>query len=166
MAFQRDLSLLDRSITLDQSSVNALRKSLDSLPAHLQKAAEKAVLRAGGNIILKAAKVKVPVRSGILKKSLGVSVTSSKAGISARVGPRAGVKYRYQTNKTGRRGRRKGKNIDAQEVAFYIETGTPNMAAQPFIRPAVDDSKRQVLDAMAAGLDKHLTKVCARLAKV
>lgn len=156
---------MDRSIELDQSSVNALRKNLDSLPVHLQKVAEKAVLRTGANIILKAAKARVPVRSGILKKSLGVSVTSGKAGITARVGPRAGVKYRYQTNKTGRRGKTKGKNINAQEVAFHIETGTPKMAAQPFIRPAIDDNKRQILEAMAQGLDKHLTKVCARLAK-
>lgn len=164
MAFERDLSNLNRSITLDRKGVDALIKRLSELPEKFQKSAHRATLRAGANVILKAARARVPVDTGILKKSLGVNVEVSRYGGSARVGPRYGVKYKYKNgNKTGRRGKSAGKAIDAPEVAFYIETGTPNMAAQPFIRPAIDETQGRVLSVMAEGLDKHLTRVVARL---
>lgn len=164
MAFTRDLSLLSQPFQLDQASINAVKKSLDALPKELRKAAERSVIRAGANIVLKEARARVPVKTGILKKSLSVTVNSFKGNISAKIGPKSG--YRYPKNKTGRRHKsKKGRRIDAQEVAFYLETGTPNMPAQSFIRPALEASKGKILEAMTSGLDRHLTKVAAKLAK-
>lgn len=163
----------DGHITIDKGGLRDVMRALDQLPKELQKSAEKAVLRAGGKPILKAAKSKVPVDTGNLKKSLGISVHANRSGwISARVGPRKGFKSK---NKTGRsrvratKGKRstwqEGKLADAQEISWYVETGTPTAAAQPFIRPAIDSAAGEVLSAMAGGLDKHLTRVAARLAK-
>lgn len=166
MAFERDLSGLNRSITLDRKGVDALIKRLSELPEKFQKSAHRATLRAGANVILKASRARVPVDTGMLKKALGVSVNVSRYGGSARVGPRYGSKYKYKNGKkTGRRGKGAGKAIDAAEVAFYLETGTPNMSAKPFIRPAIDETQGRVLSVMSEGLDKHLTKVVARLKK-
>jgi len=148
-------------------------QALDKLPEQFRKSAEKAVLRAGGKPILKAAKLKVPVDSGNLKKSLGVSVHANKSGwMSARVGPRKGF---TSSNLTGRKRERAAKGqrktwqerklADAQEISWYVETGTPHSAAKPFIRPAIDSAQDEVIEAMAEGLDKHLTRVAARLAK-
>lgn len=167
MAFQRNMAVLDRSIKVDQASIRAIIKALDKLPIELRKNAEKSVLRTGGNIILKAARAKAPVKSGLLKKALGVSVIAGPSYAEARIGVRSGVKYIYKNGKkTGRRSKyKKGKRIDAAEVAFYQETGTPKMAANPFIRPALDSEKGKVFSAMVSGLDTHLAKVAARLAK-
>lgn len=130
----------------------------------MRKSAERAVLRDGAKPILRSAKSKVAKDSGTLKKSLSAKVVYSKAGLSARIGPRAG--YKYEKKVTGRRrDKGNGKKIDAQEVAWYQEIGTAKMPAHPFIRPALDAAKGEVLSSMAAGLDKHLTRVAARLAK-
>lgn len=154
----------DGHIDIDKASLRGVMKSLDDLLPQFRKSAERAVLRAGAKPILKAAKAKVPVNTGLLKKSLGVSVKANRDGwMSARVGPRKGFKSK---NKSGRkRGQAKGKTADAQEISWYVETGTPRARAQPFIRPAIDQAAGEVIDAMAAGLDQHLTRVAARLAK-
>jgi HK97 gp10 family phage protein len=167
MAFQRDFSGLERSIKIDSSSLKSVLNALEKLPKELQKSAEKAVIRAGAKPILKAIKENVSGKivkqqSKTLKKSLGVSIRTSKSGwVGASIGPRSGFKY---ATKTGRRGKTKDKNADAQEVAFYLETGTPNMPARPFIRPALESAQGEVIGAMEAGLSKHLTRVAARLA--
>ena len=164
----------DGQITIDKQSLRNVMAALEKLPKEFQKSAEKAVLRAGGKPILKAAKAKVPVDTGNLKKSLGISVHANKQGwISARVGPRKGFKSAKSLTGRGRVRAVKGKRgtwqerkmADAQEISWYVETGTPHSPAKPFIRPAIDEAANQVVDAMAAGLDKHLTRVAARLAK-
>ena len=162
MAFVRNLDNLDASLILDRRGVEAMVKRLEGLPAKFRKSAERVVLRAGAKPILKEAKARVPKKSGILKKSLGVKVHMGKTGGAAYVGPRSG--FKYAKGETGRRrDKGKGKKVDAQEVAFYQETGTPNQPARPFIRPAIDAASGAVLTAMAENLDKYLTKLAARL---
>ena len=147
--------------------VKSIQRKLESLPEKLQKSAEQAVLRAGSKAILNAAKSHVQVDTGNLKKSLGVKV-SMKRGAKfigagrAYIGPRTGFAH-PSGRKSGRKGRTE-KVINADEYSWYLESGTPHMAARPFIRPAIDSSKGEILNAMAAGLDKHLTRVAARLA--
>ena len=163
----------DGYISLDRTSIANVMRALDKLPKEFQKSAEKAVLRAGGKPILKAAKAKVPVDTGNLKRSLGISVYANRTGwISARIGPRNGFKSknltgrkRYRATKGKRTTFKERKLADAQEISWYVETGTPHSSAKPFIRPAIDSAAGEVIAAMTAGLDKHLTRVAARLAK-
>lgn len=159
-------------LTIDPRSLAAMKHAIDKLAPEFRKSAEKAVLLAGSKPILKDVKKNlsgspVKTRTGLLKKSMGVSIYTGQGGfVSARIGSRNGSKYKYAKNKTGRRHRnKKGKPIATEEVAWYLETGTPKMAAKPFIRPALESAKGQVINNMAAGLDKHLTRVVARLAK-
>ena len=166
MAFSRDLSALGgRSIKIDGASLKGVLRALEKLPKELQKNAEKSVIRAGAKPILKAARARVPVDTGNLKKSLSVSIQSSKSGwVGARIGPRSGFKSKRGTLTGRRRDKGKGKVADAPEIAFYIETGTPKMAAQPFIRPAIESAKGEVIGAMESGLSGYLTKAAARVA--
>ena len=53
---------------------------------------------------------------------------------------------------------------DPNKYSHLVEKGTSHSPAQPFIRPAMDSASGQVLEAMSAGLDKHLTRVAQRLA--
>lgn len=164
----------DGVIQIDKSSLIRVMRALDNLPEQYRKSAEKAVLRAGSKPILKAARAKVPVDTGMLKKSLGISVHANRSGwISARIGPRKGFKSkksltgrkRVRATKRRRSTWQERKMADAQEISWYIETGTSHSPASPFIRPAIDEAQGEVIEAMASGLDKHLTRVAARAAK-
>lgn len=159
-------------ITFDRASLNGVISAIDRLPSELKKSAEKAVLRAGAKPILSAVKGNlsgspVKTRTGTLKKSMGLTVQSKRDGwVEARVGSKSGSKTKYAKGVTGRRTRgRQGKPLYAEEVAWYLEQGTSKMPAKPFIRPALDSAAPEVATAMANGLERHLTKVAARLAR-
>jgi HK97 gp10 family phage protein len=144
--------------------INQISQRLEALPQALQKAAEKAVLRAGAVPIRKAAKVhaKSSKDSGLLGKSIGLEVKKAKGITVARIGPRKGMRQKI-TRTDKRTGRKYEEMADPNNYSHLVEYGTSHSAAKPFIRPAIDSSKDQVVDAMAAGLDKHLTRVAARL---
>jgi len=153
--------------------MEGVRASLRKLPSELMKAAEKQVLRDGAKPVLRAAKARVPVGKdedkGLLKKSLGITVKKLRNGVTtSRIGPRSGFKGKSLGFKISKRGKTKGQLTErfANPVnyAHLVEYGTSHSAAQPFIRPAIESSKGEVVDAMAKGLEKHLTKVCAKLA--
>lgn len=133
-----------------------IAKALGKLPKELQRSAESAVLREGAKPIAKAAKSRVPVASGLLKKSIGSRVRTIKGETSARIGPRTGMKQTVTRN---------GRQVisDPNKYSHLVEFGTSKTAAQPFIRPAVDSAGGEVIEAMAKGYEKHLTKVVAKL---
>jgi len=136
--------------------VRDLSRALDRLPDELKRSAENAVLRAGAKPILGAARSKVAKASGLLKKSLGVNVKKMKGDTTARVGPRKG-----RGGKVKRGNREVFQN--PTKYSHLVEYGTSHSAAKPFIRPAVESTQGAVVGAMAAGLDKHLTKVVRKL---
>ena len=142
--------------TVKLVGVRDLSRALDRLPIELQRSAERAVLRAGAKPILKAAKSKVVKASGLLKKSLGTNVKKLKGETTARVGPRKGY-----SGKVKRGNREVFQN--PSKYSHLVEYGTSHSAAKPFIRPAVDSTQGEVVGAMAAGLDTHLTKVVRKL---
>jgi HK97 gp10 family phage protein len=141
------------------TGINQLRRTIDRLPAELKKRAEVPVLRAGAKPILKAAKRKVPVGDseapGQLKRSLGITVKKVKGVFSSRVGARTGFNVRLKN----------GKKKDPSKYIHLVELGTRHSAPQPFIRPAIDSSKGEVLESMSDGLEKHLHRTAKRLAK-
>jgi HK97 gp10 family phage protein len=157
------------------TGINQLRRTIDRLPAELKKRAEVPVLRAGAKPINQAAKRKVNVGNeefpGLLKKSLGIVVKKVKGIYSARIGARTGFKKSLGT-KIARKtnGKKvKGQPYDAYknptQYSLMVEMGTRHSAPRPFIRPAVDSTKGEVLGAMAGGLEKHLHRTAKRLAK-
>lgn len=95
----------------------------------LQKAAEP---------ILEDAKNSAPVRTGRLRDGLKISkVKNSKDGKYVLVG----------TDK---------KDKDAPFWATFIEFGTSKMPAQPFLRPAYERNKKQVIDILKEEIQKGL----------
>jgi HK97 gp10 family phage protein len=141
--------------------VKELQRSMNALAPELMKSAERAVLRAGAAPILKAAKQNAQSSrdSGLLYKSLGVNVKKVRGITDARIGPRTGMRQAVS---------RDGKPPRIANPANYshlVEYGTSHSAAKPFIRPAVDSASPKVVDAMAQGLDKYLTRTAARLAR-
>ena len=140
-----------------------IRDALRKLPKELQRAAEKAVLRAGAQPIAKAAKARAPKDSGLLKKSIGLRVATVKGETSARVGPRTGMKQ--QVTRKRPNGKTYTETADPNKYSHLVELGSSRAPAKPFIRPAVDAAASDTLAAMATGYEKHLTKVVAKLRK-
>lgn len=152
-------------IQINKASLRSLRKSLADLPKELMKAAEVSTLRAGAKPIASAAKAKVPTNTGALKKSIGINVAKGKGSQirTARVGPRAGFRGPSLGFKKDKKGSVRERFVTPNKYVHLVEFGSSRSAAKPFIRPAIDTSQGQVIDAMAAGLDKHLTRTTARL---
>lgn len=151
---------------IELHGVSSVIRALEALPAALMKSAETAVLRAGAAPIRKAAKTNAAKSkdSGLLTKSISMSVKTVKGHKSARVGPRKGLRQKVTRTDT-RTGRRYEEMADPNNYSHLVEYGTSHAAAKPFIRPAIDSAQGEVIEAMAAGLDKHLTRVAARLAR-
>lgn len=135
-------------------------KRIDSLPEKLKKSGEKAALRAGGVPIRKAAKqfAKSSKETGLLIKSIGLNVKTVKGVTSARIGPRKGFEGPSKQVRDRKTGKIKTVTPNPIYYSHLVEFGTRNATAKPFIRPAVDQAKGEVLDAMAKGLEKHLIR--------
>jgi HK97 gp10 family phage protein len=152
-------------MSLKITGAKDIERLLYKLPAQMQNRAESTILRQGAKPILKAAKSKAPKGpTGLLKKSMGVTVKKVKGVRSARVGPRNGF---IQTKMVKRR---KTGEIESQDInpVFYahlVELGSSRQVAKPFIRPAIDSSKSEVLTGMAKGYERALTNEVRRLRK-
>lgn len=154
------------SFAIKTTGLREMQRTLERLPKELLKSSESAVLRAGAKPIEKAAKAKAPSRTGLLKKSIGNRVKKGKDGITtARIGPRTGFKGKSLGKRKNKQGVMTERFADPNKYSHLVEFGTSHSPAKPFIRPAIDSASGEVVEAMAQGLDKHLTRTAARLAR-
>lgn len=135
------------SLTFKIEGMDALDKAVRKLPKNVQKRVLKGALRAGGRVIAKDAKQRVPVNTGTLKKSIKVVAGKSKQN---------GALVFVTTSKGG----------GAKYDAFYshmIEFGTSKMPARPFLRPAFDTTQQETIKAIGDALEKGILKEAAKL---
>jgi HK97 gp10 family phage protein len=144
------------SATFDIKGADKLKRELDRLPHRMMRGGESASLRAGAKVIVTAAKSRAPRRTGLLIKALGSNVKRIGRQVTARVGARKGWS-REETLPNGRR-----RTIKPVNYTRLVEFGTSHSAAKPFIRPAVEETKGQVVVAMAKGLELYLERAAAR----
>lgn len=103
--------------------------------AEQRKVSRKAV-RAGAVVFRDAVRANAPVRSGLLKRS--VSVDTVRGSLTA------GVKFKkVPAKKKGK----KGKHKTMPYYWYFLEHGTSEMSAQPFVRPAFDANIKQAEEA-------------------
>ncbi|HKX36646.1 MAG TPA: HK97-gp10 family putative phage morphogenesis protein [Rhizorhapis sp.] len=103
-------------------------------------------VRAGARVIAAAARQKVPVRTGRLKKSIRIfddrELSLAKGSERAAY---AGTREPY---------------------AHLVEFGTAHSAAKPFLRPALDESAQDALDKLtdnlAGGIERETAKYRGR----
>lgn len=103
--------------------------------AEQRKVSRKAV-RAGAVVFRDAVRANAPVHSGLLKRS--VSVDTVRGSLTA------GVKFKKVSAK---KKSKKGKHKSTPYYWYFLEHGTSNMPAQPFVRPAFDASVKQAEEA-------------------
>ena len=120
-----------------------LDRALKAIAPKFEKRIAKAAVRSGANVILKEARLRVPERSGALRKSLRVVARSRRVGDAvASVVTRSGKKWTS-----------KGMNA---WYAGKVEFGSKKSPAQPFLRPALDTKAKQAIEAMKDMITKKL----------
>jgi HK97 gp10 family phage protein len=129
-----------------------VQAALHELPKATAKNVIRRVLKSRGEPIADAARSRVPVDQGDLKRSIAVST------------------------KLTRRQRGKHKKFGPNDVEVFVgpgahpqahmqEFGTSKEPAQPFMRPAWDQTRMDVLDGIAADLWTEIEKAVARRAR-
>ena len=124
-----------------------MRKQFKELSDKMQRRVLRGALRAAARPVLKDAKARVPVRTGALKKAIGVAVTVKTVESTATIGVR-----RKRPGQPARR-------------AHLVEFGTKHTSARPFLRPALDSKKEAVVRTLAEALKKQIDTETAKVAQ-
>lgn len=128
-----------------------LRKELLEVPEKLRRKALRSAQTRASRIIITEARSRVPVRFGLLKKSLGrKSKTYRKSGtVVSVIGPRKG----FKTQRVGG-----SKYDDPVRYAHLVEYGTRHSAAKPFLRPAWDHNRDRIMREQVEAIRRALAK--------
>lgn len=148
-------------VTVNVSGLKELNQLLEMMPEKPAKRALDAGLRSGSNVIRKEAQRRAPVLKSeprvvkyrgkkrlILPGILRKSIVASNDGI--------------QSNRVTFR-------IKVTKLAFYahfLEWGTKKMAAQPFMRPALESKGREAVERMRTITGRAIEREAARLASL
>lgn len=134
-------------MTVKFSGFKGLDRAINKLPAELKDKAYRSVLSTGARVIAKNAKKKVPRDEGLLRKSIGIKAIIKTETPFAVIGSKRGVT-----------GEKDGKQVSAVTYARNVEQGTAHTAAQPFMRPAIDESGNEVFTKMTKGLSRFMAR--------
>lgn len=137
------------------AGLRELDKALSALPKTTGKAVLRRVLKKAAQPVADAAESMAPREEGFLAGSIGVSTKLTS-------------RQRSQHRKMFRN--------DKASVEMFVgagglpqahnqEFGNELHGPQPFMRPAWDGHKMQVLDSIKADLSEEITRAAARLAK-
>ncbi|MDP9192298.1 MAG: HK97 gp10 family phage protein [Acidobacteriota bacterium] len=113
--------------------VAEIQRKFANLSGRAQRAVVRDSLRSAARVVEKAARQRVPVDTGRLKKAITQRVTVQSSIGEALVG------YRKE--------------------AFYggfVELGTSKMAAQPFLRPALDENTDEIEKTFVNALNRTI----------
>lgn len=136
--------------TIKITGLKELKKDLKKLGEKKALNIMTSALRAGANEISKTAKKKVPIDSGDLKRSIGVTKrktpkTMVRFTVSPRVNQRATVSGRKRT-------------LNQANYALNVEYGTRFQIAQPFMRPTFDQLGQNVTNAITKKVAQRIEK--------
>ena len=143
-----------KTITVKVDGLADLGKRMQTLSADVSNRIARAATAAGAVVIRKAAQQKVAVDTGNLKKNIivkripkGESTLTSQHIVTVRKGKLTA--------------KQKGTGLKDAYYGQFVEFGTAKMPAQPFLRPAYDESKREAVEAIKDRIEKRLKKVGA-----
>ncbi|WP_256647521.1 HK97-gp10 family putative phage morphogenesis protein [Stenotrophomonas maltophilia] len=159
---------------LSIQGLDGLLRSLREAPKAIQGRAVQAGMRKGGNVIRDDARRRAPKSSGFMASQIVTRRANSKsrqrAGVGQggeyfTVGVKTGRRRKYANTKRNRRRGRVGKVYEEAGWAYYwrfVEFGTKNMRASPFLTPAGEtkgpEAAQVIINETWAALDKQLKK--------
>lgn len=138
-----------------------LERVFKTLGDRVQRKVTRQAVNVAATPVVRAARSKAPQQSGLLKKSLGKKIkTYKRAGtVVGLVGPRTDVQGEYQGEK-----RVPWRYAHLVEDGHVDAKGNP-IPAQPFLRPAFDETQGQALDTMSTKLGEGVTREAMKAAK-
>jgi len=144
----------------DVISFDELRHRMKQLPAVIQQKVVVGATRAAAKSIADDAKTRVPVRTGLLRKSIGVVKAKKRNTPEGHtifyVLPRKKVRWSKTVSVGGRRGKMK-----VTQWAFYahfVEFGTKKMKPIPYMGPAYKASARSSVEAFKRYASRRLER--------
>lgn len=159
---------------LSIQGLDGLLRSLREAPKAIQGRAVQAGMRKGGNVIRDDARRRAPKASGFMVSQIVTRRANAKgrqrAGVGQggeyfTVGVKTGRRRKYANTKRNRRRGRVGKVYEESGWAYYwrfVEFGTKNMRASPFLTPAGEtkgpEAAQVIINETWTALDKHLKK--------
>ena len=123
--------------------MEAFAKLGDDAMPYLKEAADKA-----GEVVLAKTKAKAPVLSGKLRDSLKLGKMTLKKG-----------KYTIYSRVTFSKGAAYGVPLELGHRLMRAGKQTGTVKEKPFMRPAADESKNEVVDIITAAMNKALDEM-------
>lgn len=162
-----------------------LQAFLDTLPAKVEQNIMRGALRAGANVVLKAARLKVGAKTGQLRKGLKVKTAARYGVVTATIKPTGPHAYLGKFLEFGTRphfisvtddNKRVNGRLSAKRGVKTMESMTtvnrrylliggrivgpsvshPGVRARPFLRPALDENVTQATVAVGNYIKKRL----------
>lgn len=118
---------------MNVEGVPELQRKFAALSGKMQRAVLRDSLRSAARVVEKDARNRVPVDTGRLKKAITQNVSVKGVVGEALVGYKKEVFY-------GR----------------FVEMGTSKMAAQPFLRPALDENNEEIRTTFLNALNRTI----------
>jgi HK97 gp10 family phage protein len=144
-----------------------VQKALSKLAPTIQEKVVVGATRAAAKVVADEAKSRVPVDTGLLKKSIGVAKAKKKDTpkdvVKFYVVPKSKIKFTTKGTMDG-----KAVKVKTNTSAFhahFIEFGTEKMAARPFLRPAMESTRTEVVTAFQKYALKRVDKEVAKLGR-
>lgn len=127
------------------TGVNKLLRKLKGYPKKVVNQFIRSTMRKSCDIVIKTAKINVPVDTGLLKKSIGRKVLKKRSAAMGIVGAR------LEFGKKSRETKKK-----PFKYLHLVETGTKHSKAQPFLIPALTSNMQRILSLWKSELRKVL----------
>ncbi|EPT8875291.1 HK97-gp10 family putative phage morphogenesis protein [Cronobacter dublinensis] len=146
-------------INLDFSGLDEIARDLETLSRAENNKVLRDATRAGAEVLREEVIQRVPERSGKLKKNVVVLTQKSRR----RGEISSGVHIRGRNMRTGN----SDNSMKASDPrnAFYwrfVELGTVNMPAHPFVRPAFDTRQEQAAQAAMERMNRAIDEVLSK----
>lgn len=145
-----------------------VKQSLSELPNALKDKVLTGATRAAAQVIADEAKRRVPVRTGLLKKSIGTAKAKKKDTKSGQIKFYVITKTKVATNSKVKLADGRSGKMKIKQFSFYahmVEFGTSKMAAKPYMRPAMQSAGPKSVLAFQAYALKRADREIAKLKK-
>ena len=148
--------------TVQVSGLRELGEAMRELKAEVSQRIAGSMTNAAAQVIKKAAVANVRRNPSIETGSLRDSVIVKKVPKSQSEHTSQHIVTVRGRGKLIRRGKKKGQRQTSAPHAGFVEFGTVNMPAEPFLRPAFDHDKEK---AVAAMVERGKTRIAAAAQK-
>ncbi len=129
-------------LRVNEAELAELEKRLNAVADTIAKKALRSAARKAMNEVRKEARENAPEETGLLDKNFGLLTRAKDGEVSAKIGIRRGAK----------------ENDSTPFYFRFLEFGTKDMQARPFLRPALENNAEHVLSVLAEELRKALDK--------